>query len=533
MKRIWFVFVVLLTGFLSLGPAPCMGAGDKGKLVFIPQDNRPISSEETADVVRSLGYEVVMPPQEYLNRGEEIPGDPDKLWQWTQENIRGAKAAMLSSDALLYGGLIHSRKHEIPEQTLQERVGQFAKLRQENPGLKLYVFSSLMRTPVDGPHAGNEEPAYYQQYGGDIFQAAALRDKQEMQGLTAAETEAMQQHEKAVPQEVWQDWKSRRQKNLGVTKQLLDLTRRGTFSYLVIGKDDNAPLSQTHRESRILASYAQDIPETKFQMLSGIDEFGLLLLSRAVNDLEHQIPFIYVKYNKGTGANTVPSYSDNRIGDSIRSSILVAGGMMVAQPDKADFVLLVNTNRDGRTGEANDVGPGARIRNDGRARNSTKSFVKMVEQYMDKGYPVGIADIAFANGSDNALMRELRDRDFLYKLRAYSGWNTPTNSTGFVIGTGLLANRMENDACDRLLTRRYLEDWGYQANVRTTVADSVAQFRRADVYSNPGSHEEGVCYRITSLMRRFACENLPPYFGLENLQVTLPWHRMFEADFQY
>lgn len=533
MKKIMLVFAALLTGLLSFWPAQGMGAASKGKLVFIPQDNRPISGEETADVVRSLGYEVVMPPQEYLNRSEELPGEPDKLWQWTHENIRGAKAAMLSSDALLYGGLINSRKHEIPEQTLRERAGQFAELRKENPGLKLYVFSSLMRTPLDGPHAGNEEPAYYQQYGGDIFQATALQDKQEMQGLTSDEMEAMQHHEKAVPKEVWQDWKSRRQKNLGITKQLLDLTRQGTFSYLVIGKDDNAPLSQTHRESRILESYARDLPETKFQMLSGIDEFGVLLLSRAVNDLEHQIPFLYVKYNKGAGANTVPSYSDTSIGDSIRSAALVAGGMIVTQPDKADFILLVNTNRDGKTGEANDVGPGAHIRNDGVARSSTRSLVKMTEHYIDKGYAVGIADIAFANGSDNALMRELRDRDLLYKLRAYSGWNTPTNSTGFVIGTGLLANRMENDACDRLLTRRYLEDWGYQANVRTTVADSVAQFRRADVYNNLGSHEEGVRCRITSLMRRFACENLPPYPGLENLQVTLPWHRMFEADFQY
>ena len=300
------VLGMLVWGLFCVWPGQNVEAA-KGKLVFIPQDNRPISGEETAEVVRSLGYEVVMPPEDYLNRGTNQPGDPDKLWQWTHENIRGAKAAMVSADALLYGGLINSRKHEIPETTLDTRVQEFARLRQENPGLKLYVFSSLMRTPIDGAHAGDEEPAYYQQYGGDIFQATSLQDKAEMQGLSSEETAAMQQHKEAVPQAVWQDWKARRQKNLATTKKLLDLTRQGTFSYLVIGKDDNAPLSQTHRESRQLAAYAKDIPETKFQMLSGIDEFGMLLLSRAVNDLEHQIPFIYVRYNKGAGANTVPS----------------------------------------------------------------------------------------------------------------------------------------------------------------------------------------------------------------------------------
>ncbi|SDG60436.1 Protein of unknown function [Selenomonas sp. WCT3] len=532
MKRIIMVLGMLLWGLFCVWPGHNAEAA-KGKLLFIPQDNRPISGEETADVVRSLGYEVVMPPEEYLNRGTNQPGDPDKLWQWTHANIRGAKAAMVSSDALLYGGLINSRKHEIPAEKLAERVQEFERIHRENPGLKLYVFSSLMRTPIDGAHAGDEEPAYYQQYGGDIFQATSLQDKAEVQGLSSDEMAAMERHKVAVPKAVWQDWKARRQKNLVLTKKLLDLTRQGTFSYLVIGKDDNAPLSQTHRESRQLEAYAKDIPETKFQMLAGIDEFGMLLLSRAVNDLEHQIPFIYVKYNKGTGAGTVPSYSDNPIGDTIRASVLVAGGMMVTQPEKADFVLLVNTNKNGRTGEANDVAPGVPLRNNGAPRNTTKGFVNLVTNYVDKGYAVGIADIAFANGADNALMNQLRDKDLLYKIRAYSGWNTPTNSTGFVIGTGLLANRMENDACDRLLTRRYLEDWGYQANVRTAVADSVALFRRNDVYENLGDHEQGVSHRITSLMRQFVYRNLPPYPGLDKLQVSLPWHRMFEADFHY
>ena len=104
MKRIIMVLGLLLWGLVCVWPGQNAEAA-KGKLLFIPQDNRPISGEETADVVRSLGYEVVMPPQEYLNRGTSQPGEPDKLWQWVHENIRGAKAAMVSSDALLYGGL--------------------------------------------------------------------------------------------------------------------------------------------------------------------------------------------------------------------------------------------------------------------------------------------------------------------------------------------------------------------------------------------------------------------------------------------
>ena len=32
------------------------------KILFIPHDGRPISSKQTADVVKKLGYDVVMPP---------------------------------------------------------------------------------------------------------------------------------------------------------------------------------------------------------------------------------------------------------------------------------------------------------------------------------------------------------------------------------------------------------------------------------------------------------------------------------------
>lgn len=529
---------MMLSGLLITALQACSlsgaAAAGKGRLVFIPHDNRPISCEDTADVARAAGYEVVIPPQELLSGGVDKPGNPDKLWQWAKENVRGADAAMFSSDSMVYGGLVPSRKHELEEQTLAARVQKFAQLRQENPRLKLYVFDSIMRTPKSGMYSGNAEPAYYQPYGADIFQYSALADKKSLQGLTAEEEQAMAQHEQAVPQEVWQDWRARRAKNVKVSEQLVDLTRQGVIDYLVVGKDDNAPYSQTHHEGLLLEDYGKGLPDTRYQVLAGIDEFGALLLSRAVNDAEKEIPFIYVQYNKGKGADTVPGYSDTRIDATIRASVRTAGGLVVNTPERADFVLLVNTNEDGRTGEANLVTAAkGNLANNGVDRGTTKYFTQQVNDYVAAGKAVGIADIAFANGADNALLKSLQAGGLLYKIRAYAGWNTPTNSTGFVIATGLLSGRMPDDACDNLLTKRYLDDWGYQANVRTKMAASIAGFRRWDVYSNMGSYETGIVNRINTLMREFAVTNLPPYAALENLRVTLPWHRMFEAKFNY
>ena len=506
----------------------------KGKLLFIPHDNRPISKDETAEVVQKLGYEVIMPPDEILSNGANRYGQVEKLWQWMDRNLAGVDAALVSTDTMIYGGLVPSRNHEMPESDLMQRVQQFEQVRKAHPSLKLYGFGSLMRTPRSGAYAGAEEPAYYQQYGADIFQATALLDKKELQPLTAVEEQALRQYQSAVPVADWQDWMGRRAKNIAVSQALIDQVRRGVFSYFVIGKDDNAPLSQTHREGRALESYAKGIPQTQFQLLAGIDEFGLLLLSRAVNDHERQIPFVYVAYNRGTGADTVPSFSDVRIGSTIRSSILVAGGMQVNRPDRADLVLLVNTNQGGQTADSNARSRAdGRIANDGLDRENTQYFVRMVNDAVAAGYPVGIADIAFSNGADNALMKQLRDMGLLYKIRAYAGWNTATNSTGFVIGTGLLANRLSGDACDSLLTRRYLEDWGYQSNIRGQVGGSIYHFRKEGIYSNLGTYESGVVYRINRLMNQFAQDNLPPYPELMDLKVDLPWHRMFEARFTY
>ena len=50
---------------------------------------------------------------------------------------------------------------------------------------------------------------------------------------------------------------------------------------------------------------------------------------------------------------------------------------------------------------------------------------------------MAVGDIAFANGADNALMKQLQDRDLLDKLYGYAGWNTATNSTGFALGMGM------------------------------------------------------------------------------------------------
>ena len=527
MMRRFLWLTVLLVFAASLAPSPALAkrpVSDKGKILFVPHDNRPISDEQTADNIKRIGWEIETPPDDILGSRESL-GDPEAVWEWLEARAKTSDIAVLSSDTLIYGSLVGSRKHDYPEQKLLERVERFRAFKKMYPHMKLYVWGSIMRTPRSGDASGGAEPSYYASYGSDIFRYTALTDKQETEGLTRREKKEYEFLTKLIPKKAMQDWMSRRSKNIAASRAMIGLTREGAFDYFALGRDDNAPYSQTHMESRKLAEAGKDLGVSRFQTMAGIDEFALLMLTRAVNDWTKSVPFVYVKYNWGRGGDTIPSYSDEKISESIKGHVIAAGGMIVSSPKNADFVLLVNTNTSGRTFEASDR------QNDARAREGTKYFVELVEESIASGKPTCIADIAYGNGADNALMEHLKDKGLLYKLRAYAGWNTATNSTGFVIGQGMLADRMSPDDMDALLTMRFLDDWAYQANIRGIVARQLGWFRAAGAYSSLDAKRSAAEARTTQFIRRFAQENLPPMKELEYLEVHFPWNRMFEARF--
>ncbi len=496
------------------------------KILYIPHDNRPISDKQTAEVIEKSGYEVITPPTNILGSRNDL-GDPDKLWEWlilTTEKDKSIKAAVISSDSMLYGSLVGSRKHNYDEHTLTTRAERFKEFRKEHKKLPLYVFGSIMRTPRSGAASGHEEPEYYRNYGTDIFRYTALRDKNEVEGLTRREKKEYDFLEKLIPSRALGDWMGRRNKNFNASKKLIDLAKSKTFNYFLLGRDDNAPYCQTHLESRHLQTYGKDLGREKYQAIAGIDEIGLMMLTRAVNDRSKDVPFVFVHYNWGRGGDTIPAYSDEKISSSIDSAIFATGAMKVTSPERANVVLTVNTNPNGKTYEANFP------ENDGKEREGTKYFVDIVSDYVGKGYKVAIADIAFANGSDNAMMEELKDRGLLFKIRAYSGWNTPTNSTGFVLSTAMLTKNMSDDAVDDLLITRYLDDWAYQANIRNIIARQLTWLRGDGWYGDLDGKKEAVSERTTKMLTNFVDNNLPPFNGSEKLLVNFPWDRMFESD---
>ena len=322
------------------------------------------------------------------------------------------------------------------------------------------------------------------------------------------------------------DWFDRRARNYDANKLFIDFTAANVFNYFLLGCDDSAIYSQTHLESRHIKEYGKDLGKTRLTVTSGADELGMLLLSRAVNDMRNHIPFFHVAYNIGKGGETIPTYTNGKIKDDIKDAIAVVGGIEVPNPAHADMVVAVNTAYDGKTIEANTAA------NTVKPRRGTKPFVNMVKNYLEQGYPVGIADIACGNGADNALMEELKKENLLFRLFAYGGWNSATNSAGFMLGSGSMLKWLDTRDRYAMLTTRYLDDWAYQANVRNQVGALLPTLPGEIDGAYLGGKWQGANEKATMLISEFADKNirLPKDYTRQNLTVRLPWHRLFECE---
>lgn len=520
MRRIFFLLIAMI---IFTSTAFAQGK----KILYVPIDNRPCNLFQVIQVADKLGYELLTPPDEIIG-GYKFRGDPDKMWAWLNENAPQADIAVLSTDSLIYGSLVASRIHTLDAETILEHARRFKTFHEDFQHLPIYAFGTIMRTPRSGS-ASSAEPEYYKTYGAKIFQYTALLDKQEMGQLSSSDKRALKKLETEIPKEYLDDWFIRRAKNSDANEIFIDYTRAGVFDYFLLGCDDSAMFSQTHRESRRLTELSSDMGKTVIQVTSGADELGMLMISRAINrDLDYR-PFVSVEYNAGKGAETFPSYCNELIGISIDAAIIAVGGLRIPAHERADLVLAVNTRENGKTFEASSK------KNKLRLRGDLKTFIEPVKKFLTEDYPVAIADISFSNGADNALMNQLKRDDLQYKIRAYGGWNTATNSSGFLIGAGVLTKFMNDKDVAELLTTRYLDEWAYQANVRNEIVGASYGIAGEGDPSSLKDKLPPLEKLLNERMTAFATENLiiPRRWRLEDLQFRLPWQRTFECDSRF
>ena len=513
----------------------------KEKILFIPMDDRPVCMSYTVNSLKSAGWDIQTPPQEYIASYNRT-GDPDKLYAWLEDNALLATDAIVSSDSLIYGGLVASRTHELSEQVIDARTQRLLDFKKKFGLLRLYVFGTIMRSPKAS--SAPVEPSYYGKYGPQIFLMGALKDKQEMKTISKKEAKELQEVLKSIPAEVQTDLYTRRKANLEVTKKLLDGVKDNAFDYFLLGKDDTAVNSDAHRDAREIDSAMKNLPAWKIRFFAGADQLGLILLTRAVNKIEQTTPLVYTFYNEGVGEKTIPTYEDTVVKKTLREHILAAGAFPAAISKNADLVLAVNTPENGLCLSATSP------LNNGQLTGANKNFLNKVQGFVESGKNVGVGDIAYSNGSDNALVAGLfatkvrtlpkkhgkenvgragHVSELAWYLGAYAGWNTASNTLGYAIGQGILRPYMNENKKNDLLAVRYLDEWVYQAHVRQDVRnDLIYKNQWVDGSLKPKQRAEAEA-AISKGMLIFASKYMAQG-ELKRWKFTLPWSRMFEVN---
>ena len=501
--------LTLLTAALLM--AGGLYSAEAKTILLVPQDDRPVSLDYTVSTAEKAGYDVLTPPRAYLS-GKNYHGSPDQIWQWVKQNMSKADCAVLSTDTLIYGGLVDSRKHNESLDTLMMRENRIRQLHTSYPTVPIYAFGTIMRTP----YASNSgvEPYYYADYGNALYQISGLQDKMDTGTITPEETATLLSLKLTVPSEYLQDWFKRRTKNNTINRMLMKDTKDGVFTYYCEGHDDNSKHSQSAMEARYLAKDAQKLSPKIYGSFPGADQLALLLIARYHNDTNHLTPAFSSIYPLGRAEDTVPSYESQPIGKTIAEHVEAVGGIMAVK-GKPDIVLAVNT-------PLSSTGESGQFSNYGMMKPSTTDFMNQVKDVIDRGIPVSIVDVYFANGSDNTLMNLMIKDDLLYKVAAYNGWNTASNTIGYAIAQAVLAPEMTSENHRDMLTEQYIDNWAYQANVRKNIS-RLTELEHTNYKPTPAMKEE-----MIAELQDFAKKKMG--INPATISADFPWGRLFEIN---
>ncbi len=440
------------------------------KIAFLPIDNRPVCYT-MPEIISGIDdcVEFSIPPRNLLGDLTKT-ADIDGIFKWL-ENLSEQDVIIMSLDTLIYGGLIPSRRGKETLGELKLRLEKLKKLLLSK-GAKIYAFSSIMR--ISNNNYNEEEKEYWAQYGKKIFEYSYNMHKNGF-----AQTD--------VPPEIIKDYLETRKRNFEVNKIYLDWQKEGVFEFLVFSKDDCAEFGLNVKE-------AQELENLGGFTKTGADEIPLSLLSRAINKKLKIFPvFLEPEYK-----NLISNYEDVSVENSVKGQIELGGCEVCADENDADLILYVNNF----------------IKHQGEIvmKVDTKNFDR---EFKIPDKPYMIADVRFANGSDNGFIQALFKNKISDKyFYGYSAWNTTANTLGSLICGAkfkYFAQKYNQKSFEKLQITRFADDWAYQANVRQMLKKTDEN-------------------ELKILMKEFEIVLGNVFNSKIDLKYSYPWHRLFEVE---
>ncbi|MCL2662308.1 MAG: DUF4127 family protein [Oscillospiraceae bacterium] len=502
------------------------------KILLIPLDERPCNYDFPQLLAGDTDYELVVPPREILGKKKQC-GNVDAIWSWLLEHIVDCDDAIISIDTLLYSGIVPSRLHYENAETLISKLERLREVRKALPSLNIYAFNLIMRNPTYS--SDDEEPDYYGLWGAEIHRWGVITHRKELDIATEDERQELDNINKRLPKEHLKDYLNRRAVNIEVNKKVVELTAEGLFTFSLFPQDDASPYGLTAKDQQLIREKIRhhDV-DLNVYMYPDADAAVNTLLARAINNREHKRPLVFVKFASNVGGAVIPDYEDRLVGETIKYHILAAGGLVASCVSEADIVLMINIPSGGMQDRWTEIDSRSELPST-IEYDANRTLIELIE-YADYAISqlnksVVFADIAYCNGGDHLLFRLLRQKDLLWKLAGYAGWNTSSNTIGTCLPMGMIYSIY---GCTKahidFLALRYLEDIGFSCYVRRDVIlEELPRITGLDSQKIDGPRGN-VAEIVHNRLQKFADESLSG--NHKTVKITdcyMPWSRMFEV----
>lgn len=496
-------------------------------LTLIPLDDRPATRAIPLEVAAIAGVGVATPPQELRPHCRTAP-DPSLVSEWFRASRARTDAAVVSLDALGFGGLIGSR---IGDERVEEVLAHWGPLTEE--GGPVHAAIVVPRTP--NSLDAMEEPDYWSQDGPFLHALSAQLASTEDDLATARRTVAP-----AVPDDVATDWTGRRLRQHTLALAALSMAQRGTLDTLVVGVDDAAQKSLSARAQADLARWSEIVGTTDRVIVHpGADETGAVLVARAIGQhMGVPGPRVAVRCADADGLDRPAPYETGPVRLTVVRQLEAAGASVVEDLADADVVLVVHPPYcpvcGANAGCAVDHASWAGTPEDTWDWDGAQRTTAAVAELLAAGHRVALADVAQPNGADPALVGALAPAVSWAELDGYAAWNTAGNTLGTVAAQlvvshlGRVGGTFDAQAHRLAIARRVVEDYGWMSVVRHKA--------RTELGSDPSRHDEvDAEHPAAGDWEAELRQILATSPGLQGLQVvpgslSFPWNRTFEID---
>ncbi|MEN9938878.1 MAG: hypothetical protein RLZZ387_5457 [Chloroflexota bacterium] len=519
------------------------------RIGLIPLDERPVNTRYPQMIAAAAGAEVLLPPRETLS-DLRTPANCAALADWLRETAPTMDALIACVEMVGYGGLIASRTTDDPLSTVLARLEVLREVKVRRPTMPLLAFSVITR--ISNADYNLEEPLYWDRYGTRLYRLSQLMDRARQGEQLADELASLRA---AIPPEHQHDFLRRRHRNHAVNLAAVHMLAEGAFDLLVLSSDDTSPYGLGSREKRWVAEMADRLglldgeadgdkaqagaPAVgaatagvqRLLMYPGADEVGCALLARLLNQAHGATPRMAPFYAVPGGAEIVAPYEDGPVRVTVERQIRACGAALAPEGADGDIWLAVNPPVPRRSEWAPEHADQERSERTPHLR----MLAAQIRRRQDNGRPVVLADVAYPNGADPALIDAVSRVVRLPALAAYGAWNTAGNTIGTALTQGcaaLLARTEEGRAAqEHFLLHRFVEDWGYQQVVRREARDWLLQTVGRD---DPLPEELDATRAFIEPRLSALIDELPGFAGRWRIapgSTRLPWRRLFEVDF--